>query len=142
MATHSSILAWRIPWLEEPGGLQSVGSRRVGSDRRDLARVREEGLGPCSWCSAYPLFHLAISGCVLSRVRLFVTLLAVAHQVPLSVCPRDSPGQNTGVGCHFLLQGIFPTQGSNSHLLHLLHWQANSLTLAPSGKLFLKSASK
>ena len=30
--------------------------------------------------------------------------------------PWDSPGKNTGVGCHFLLQGIFPTQGSNSHL--------------------------
>ena len=33
-------------------------------------------------------------------------------------------GKNTGVGCHFLLQGIFPTQGLNPHLLHLLHWQA------------------
>ena len=32
MATHSSILAWRIPWIEEPGGLQSIGSRRVGHD--------------------------------------------------------------------------------------------------------------
>ena len=30
MATHSSILAWRIPWTEEPGGLQSIGSPRVG----------------------------------------------------------------------------------------------------------------
>ena len=30
MATHSSILAWRIPWTEEPGGLQSIGSQRVG----------------------------------------------------------------------------------------------------------------
>ena len=30
MATHSSILAWRIPWTEEPGGLQSMGSQRVG----------------------------------------------------------------------------------------------------------------
>ena len=30
MATHSSILAWRIPWTEEPGGLQSTGSQRVG----------------------------------------------------------------------------------------------------------------
>ena len=30
MATHSSILAWRIPWPEEPGGLQSTGSQRVG----------------------------------------------------------------------------------------------------------------
>ena len=31
-ATHSSILAWRIPWTEEPGGLQSMGSQRVGHD--------------------------------------------------------------------------------------------------------------
>ena len=30
MATHSSILAWRLPWTEEPGGLQSMGSQRVG----------------------------------------------------------------------------------------------------------------
>ena len=32
MATHSSILAWRIPWTEEPGGLQSMGSQRVRHD--------------------------------------------------------------------------------------------------------------
>ena len=32
MATHSSILAWKVPWTEEPGGLQSVGSQRVGHD--------------------------------------------------------------------------------------------------------------
>ena len=32
MATHSSILAWRIPWTEEPGGLQFLGSQRVGQD--------------------------------------------------------------------------------------------------------------
>ena len=32
MATHSNILAWEIPWTEEPGGLQSVGARRVGQD--------------------------------------------------------------------------------------------------------------
>ena len=32
MTTHSSILAWRIPWTEEPGGLQSMGSQRAGHD--------------------------------------------------------------------------------------------------------------
>ena len=32
VATHSSILAWRIPWMEEPGGLQSMGLQRVGHD--------------------------------------------------------------------------------------------------------------
>ena len=35
MATHSRILAWRIPWTEEPGGLQSMGSQRVGHDCSD-----------------------------------------------------------------------------------------------------------
>ena len=39
----------------------------------------------------------------------------VAHQAPLSM---DFPDKTTGVGSHFLLQGIFPTQGSNWHLLH------------------------
>ena len=33
MVTHSSILAWEIPWMEEPGGLQSMGSQRVRHDR-------------------------------------------------------------------------------------------------------------
>ena len=37
MATHSSVLAWRIPWTEKPGGLQSMGSHRVGHDWSDLA---------------------------------------------------------------------------------------------------------
>ena len=43
----------------------------------------------------------------------------------------DSPGMNIGVGYYFLLQGIFPTQGSNPRLLQ---WQAGSLLLVPSGK--------
>ena len=37
---------------------------------------------------------------------------------PRLVCLWDSPGRNTGMGCYFLLQGIFPTQGSNLGLLH------------------------
>ena len=44
--------------------------------------------------------------------------------------PWGSPGKNTREGGHFLLQGFFPTQGSNSLLLCLLHWQANSLPLS------------
>ena len=42
------------------------------------------------------------------------------------LCPCESLGKNNGVGCHALLQGIFPTQGSNPHLLGLLHQQAGS----------------
>ena len=47
-----------------------------------------------------------------SHVRLFATLWTVAH-----LSPWDSPGKNTGVGCHALLQRIFQTQGSNLSLL-------------------------
>ena len=52
----------------------------------------------------------------LSRVQLFATLWTVAHHVAFH--PWDSPGKSTGVDCHFLLQGIFPTQGSNLGLPH------------------------
>ena len=48
------------------------------------------------------------------------------------LCQWDFPGKNTGLGCHFLLQRIFPNQASNLHLLYLLHWQADSLLLAPT----------
>ena len=46
---------------------------------------------------------------------------------------------NTGVGCHFLLQGIFPTQGLNPCFLCLLHWQVDSLPLAPPGNPLIQS---
>ena len=39
MVTHSNILAWRIPWIEEPGGLQSVVSQRVGRDWSNIAHM-------------------------------------------------------------------------------------------------------
>ena len=65
MATHSSVLAWRIPGMGEPGGLLSIGSHRVGHDWSDLAAAA------AAW---------------------------------------DVPGKHTGVGCHFLLWGIFPSQ--------------------------------
>ena len=51
----------------------------------------------------------------------------VAHQAPLSM---GLSRQDTGVGSHFLLQGIFLIQGLNSCLPHLLHWQADSLPLS------------
>ena len=46
------------------------------------------------------------------------------------LCPQDNFGKDTGVGCRFLLQGIFLTQGSNPHLLHQ---QADSLALSHLG---------
>ena len=49
------------------------------------------------------------------------------------LCPWTFSGKNTGVGCHFLLQGIFATQGSNPHLWHNLHQPAHSLPLRHLG---------
>ena len=62
---------------------------------------------------------------VLSCVWLFATLWTVATRL---FCPWNFLGKNSGLGCHFLLQGLFPTQRSN---LHLLHWQMDSFPLAP-----------
>ena len=72
--------------------------------------------------------------CWVSRFRhvwFFATSQTVAHQAPLSM---GFSRQNTGVGCHALLQGIFSTQGSNPGLLCLLHWWVRYLPLASPGK--------
>ena len=53
--------------------------------------------------------------------------------LPDSSIHGDFLGKNTGVGCHFLLQGIFKTQGLNPHLLCLLPWQMDSLPLYQLG---------
>ena len=61
MATHSSILAWRIPWTEEPGGLQSMGSQESGMTEMTVAAVAALSLPqlPLSVKSIYkePIFH-------------------------------------------------------------------------------------
>ena len=87
----------------------------------------------------FPIFNVRHSVCyiirlqeylvkwVLKCVQLFATPWTVACQAPL---PWDFSGKNTRVGCHFLLQGIFLTQGSNPCLLH---WQADSLPLSHLG---------
>ena len=54
------------------------------------------------------------------------------YSLPGSSVHGDFPGKNTGH--HALLQRFFPAQGSNMHLLHLLHWQAVSLPTKPPGK--------
>ena len=58
------------------------------------------------------------------------------------LCPWDSPGKSTGVGCHALLQAVFLAPGSNPRPLSLLHWQAGSLPLAPPGKPTLYAPSQ
>ena len=101
MGTHSSILAYGH---EEPGWLQS----RVAKSHTRLTR--------------HSMLLLLLSR--FRRIRLCATPWTVACQAPLS---WDPPGKNIGVGSHSLLQGIFPTQGSNPLLLCLLHWHERVL---------------
>ena len=69
MATHSSVLVWRIPWTEEPGGLQSMGSKRVGHD----------------WVtSTFPFYLFYIWQCAslhLFLVRLFTVVNYTLHKI-------------------------------------------------------------
>ena len=73
--------------------------------------------------------------CVCAKsLQLCLTLWPYGLWPARLLCPWGSPGKNTGVGCHPLLQGIFPTQGSNPCFLCLLHWQTGSLPLVPAGQ--------
>ena len=92
-------------------------------------------VGLQAWGQHDDIWHLAgnqpftdMFVCVLSCIQLFWNTMDC--NPPGSSVYGTFPGENTGVGCHFLLQGIFLTQGSNSLLLHLLHWQADSLPLS------------
>ena len=80
--------------------------------------------------------HWKVKMKLLNRVQLFATPWTVAYQVPPSM---GFSRQNTGVGCRFLLQGIFPTQGLNlglphcRQMLYCLSHQGSPLTTGPPG---------
>ena len=77
---------------------------------------------------------VCVHACVLSCSVISCSLWPHRLQLARLLSPWNFPGKNTGLGCHFLLQGIFPTQGLKLHLLLLLHWQVDSFTTAPSVK--------
>ena len=91
-STHFSILAWRIPWTEEPGRMQSMGSQKVGHDFSLCLTYIQSESESCSVMSD-SVTPWIIQSMVFSR-------------------------PNSGVGSLSLLQGIFPTQGLNPGLPH------------------------
>ena len=156
MATRSSILAWRIPWAEKPWGLQCPGWQRVGHYwetstctfhfqyvnigslivsnvpyQRKTSIIEETGYGVYR-TTLYYLRNISIKLCLHSRVWLSEAPWTIAYQDPLSM---EFSRQEYCTSC----QGIFPTQGWNTRLLHLLHWHVDSLPLASPGKRFCRT---
>ena len=78
-------------------------------------------------CLSFPpfffSFHINPHTCVLSCFSCVCPDSAIPWTVAHQGCPWDSPGKNTGVGCHGILQGTCPTQGLSSHLFLLPQWQ-------------------
>ena len=76
--------------------------------------------------------HIHIcAGLLPKSLQLGLTLQPYGLSPARLLCPWDSPDKNTTVGCHALLQGIFPIQGLNPYLLCLLHGQEGSSPLLP-----------
>ena len=78
MATHSSVLAWRIPGVGEPGGLPSMGLHIVGHDRSNLAAAAAAAT-PCI------IIILCMHECMLDGVQLFLTSWTVACKTSVSI---------------------------------------------------------
>ena len=157
MATYSSILAWRIPWKEEPGELQSMESQRAGHDwvtstctfhfqyintgslmvpnvtyQCQVSITEETGYG----VYRATLYHISMQLCLHSRVWLSEAPWTVAYQDPLSM---EFSRQEYWNELPFPTPGDLPNPGSNTRLLHLPHWQVDSLPLASPGKRFCKT---
>ena len=144
MATHSSIFAWRIPWTEEPGGLQSMESQTVRNNWVTEhacthawfggSGVKEGG----TWDFTYMKMMLWLPyhwmECVISRFSHVWLCCSMDCSLPgSSVRGIFQAGILEWVAISST-RGIFPTQGLIPCLLFLLHWEAGSLPLAPPGK--------
>ena len=129
--TTSSCFRLSGPWLSARTRVRE----RLSTNAWAPARAPVPGCPPA--LQAAPQLALVLRQ-VFSHVWLFASPWIIARQTPLFM---GFSRQSTGVDCHFLLQGIFPTQGSNLNLFLVLDWQAGSLPLAPPGKRFLQFSS-
>ena len=128
MATYSSILAWRIPWTEEPDGLQSTGSQRVGHDWATSLSWRQSATNGAA--IDFDSLRTYMSEWVksLSRVRIFATPWTAAYQAPPSM---GFSRQVYWSGLPFPSPGDLPNPGIEPRSPTL---QADALTSEPPGK--------
>ena len=117
-------LHFGVLWSNE--GVESTEEKVLGTVKSTSAKVMECKLNVQGLTVKEPR-----SPCVymFSRSVVSDSLHPPGPQPTRLLCPWNFASKNTGVGCHFLLQEIFFTQGLNLPLLHLLHWQADSLPL-------------
>ena len=119
MATHSSVLAWRIPWTEKPGRLQSMGLHRVGHDWSDLAAAAAAAMASLKfivkfkpfqspmWISHVPPSNLLCT--LVSPSPLCSSHVLVAQSCPTLCDPVDS--RPPGSSVHVILQAILEWVG-------------------------------
>ena len=112
-------------WTGRPGVLQSMGSQRVRHDW--VTELTELNCDVSKQLRLFFFFGKSLQ----SSLILFDPM---GCSPPGSSVHGDSPGKNTRMSWHFLLQEIFQTQESNPRLLCLLHWKAGSLSLVLPGK--------
>ena len=124
MAIHSSILFWRIPWREESGGLQSMGSKRVRHDWATNTFISGGAQKNMKKVRVYMLLLLSH----FSHVRLSATPWAIAHQIPLSM---EFSRQEYWSGLPFSSPGNLPNPGIEPVSPAL---QEDSLLFEPPGK--------
>ena len=106
-------------------GASTSESRKLPSVAREF-RCWGYKLVANNFLYSYRFPQLIIYACMLRHSVVSNSLWPRGLYPARLLCPWDFLGQNTAVGCHFLLQGIFLTQRLNPHLLCLLHWQAGS----------------
>ena len=116
MAAHSSILAWTIPWTEEPGGRRSTGSQSWP----DWACTHtDDHLRRWGVCVIHEWdVGVGHTGGIIKWSMKWRSAVSESFRPRVLYSSWNSPGQNTGVGSLSLLKGIFPTQGSNPGLPH------------------------
>ena len=146
MATHSSILAWKIPWTEEPSRLQSVGSQRVGHYWATSLHFTSGHNGEGGWLSDLKVCHLAL-------VCVYAQLLDVVHQVPLSgrfskqdyrsglSCPPPGdllhPGSNQHLCCPLLCRWILHCWNTGSAMNTNVDFYQSSYALVDCNLLWV-----
>ena len=142
MATHSSILAWRIPWTEEPGGLQSIGSQRVRHDWSNLARTHADlqkvtaRLGRGRWP-----FEIVITGvCLWWKPIRTPWTIPRGHKPYLRLYPEKMIQKQSGVRAVVSLSFQVRARGSNTQLT-LKKW-ADASSLGTGSPLRLLATRK